>query len=212
MFVAEGPNFLAVYGQSANQLALLQQRDKQNGSYPAKFDGIHQTLTAPLYVPAFSSKIGHVDHFFCGDHAGKGAVGSGRRTKGYARAAFSEGGWCIMGRDRVQRLAVPPKDVAKLSLAEADRVLQHGLEDRLKITQRTADNLESLRSRRLPLQRFVQFTRKPSNLRLLGSRGRLGTSWGLRCIAALRLRWLATPAFISSPPTLERLFIASPLG
>ena len=42
---------------------------------------------------------------------------------------------------------------------------------------------------------FVQFARKPSEHRLLALEGRIGMWYGLRHIAALRLRRLATPPF-----------------
>jgi hypothetical protein len=98
--------------------------------------------------------------------------------------------------NEVQGVTVPAVDVSKC-IADADRVLQHGCKHTLKITGRAADNLKHLRGRRLSLQGLVQFAGEPSDLRLIASRGRIGTCYDLRHIAALRLWRLATPSFKS---------------
>ena len=59
----------------------------------------------------------------------------------------------------VQGVAIPAMDISKLGVAEADGVLQHGLEHRLKIARGTADNMEHLRHCRLLLQGFREFAR-----------------------------------------------------
>ena len=62
-----------------------------------------------------------------------------------------------MRRNEVQGIAVPAIDIAKLGIADADGILQHGCEHRLKIARRTADDLQHLRRRRLLLQRLGEF-------------------------------------------------------
>ena len=61
--------------------------------------------------------------------------------------------------DEVQSVTVPAIDISKLGVADADGVLQHGFEHRLKIAGRAADNLEHLRRGRLLVQRFGQLPR-----------------------------------------------------
>ena len=51
-------------------------------------------------------------------------------------------------------VAVQAIDAAKLGVANAHRLLQHGRKHWLKIARRTADDLKHLRRRRLLLQRF----------------------------------------------------------
>jgi hypothetical protein len=46
-------------------------------------------------------------------------------------------------------------------------LLQYRIEDRLKLSRRTGDNVQYFRSCGLTLQRFVQFASKPTGLRLL---------------------------------------------
>ena len=77
-----------------------------------------------------------------------------------------------------------------------------------KIDGRAADYLEHFRGGSLLLARLAQFAGKPSDLYILQGRTRLV----FRHIAALWLWRLATSPFDGSPPALERLFIASPVG
>src|SRR6516165_1943708 len=53
----------------------------------------------------------------------------------------------------------PAVDVSELGVADTYRVRQHGLENRLQFTWRTADNAQHLRRGRLLLQRLSKFMR-----------------------------------------------------
>ena len=55
---------------------------------------------------------------------------------------------------KLQCLAVPPVDISKRGVADADGLTKHGFKYGLNITGRAADNLEYLRRRRLLLQRL----------------------------------------------------------
>ena len=59
-----------------------------------------------------------------------------------------------MGRSKVQRVAVPAINIAKLGVADADGILEHRVEDRLQIAWRAGNNLEHFRGGRLLLQRL----------------------------------------------------------
>ena len=62
-------------------------------------------------------------------------------------------------------IALAKKQVAELGLADARRILQHGLEHGLQFAGRTADDAQHLRRRRLLLQRLAQLV--GANLDLL---------------------------------------------
>src|SRR5262249_34857057 len=59
----------------------------------------------------------------------------------------------IVGRDQVQKLAIPPINIPKLRVTYADSLLQHGCKHRLKIAGRAGNDLEHFRVRGLLLQR-----------------------------------------------------------
>src|SRR6516165_12796973 len=54
-------------------------------------------------------------------------------------ALFSKGRRRIVHRNNVSSFAVPAVDVSELGVADTYRVRQHGLENRLQFTWRTAD-------------------------------------------------------------------------
>src|SRR5262245_60762775 len=63
-------------------------------------------------------------------------------------------GWCIVKRNSAKRICAIEVQRAEPGLANAGRLLQHGLKHGLKLTGRTTDNLENLRGRGLLLQRL----------------------------------------------------------
>ena len=71
-----------------------------------------------------------------------------------------------MGRDKGKGVSFPTVDISDPGIADADGILQHGLKHRLKIAGRTAYSVEHFRGSRLLLPSFVQFTGKPSDLRI----------------------------------------------
>ena len=79
---------------------------------------------------------------------------SGPGLNGERLRSSAKAGGYIVRRDEVKGVAIPAKDIAKLCVADADSVLQHGRKYRLKIARRATDDLKHLRRRRLLLQRF----------------------------------------------------------
>jgi hypothetical protein len=65
---------------------------------------------------------------------------------------FGERRRCVVHRNRTKGVAFAQVKCSELSLAEARRVLQHGLEHRLEFTRRAGDDAQHLRGRRLLLQ------------------------------------------------------------
>src|SRR5215470_6716981 len=70
-------------------------------------------------------------------------------------------GWSVMEADTSELVTLAEKQARKLGVAQACRVRQHGIEDRLQFSGRTTDYAEHLRGRRLLLQRLdkLAFTR-----------------------------------------------------
>ena len=140
-------------------------------------------------------KIGDVDQLFGGYDAAKRKVKIGSYTRRYTPAKLSESGRCVMRRDEVQSFAIPAKYMTKLGVANPNCILKHGCKHRLQIAGGAADDLKHFRRGRLLLSSFAQFAGKPSDLRLILSRRRIGTWDSLRRIAAFRLWRLSTSPF-----------------
>jgi hypothetical protein len=84
---------------------------------------------------------------------------------------FSKFRWRIKFRREFERLPVVPEQYAKLGLADAHRILQHGLEYRLQLAGRRADDLQHIRRCGLLLSRFRQFAGKSADLLLQIGKG-----------------------------------------
>ncbi len=62
-----------------------------------------------------------------------------------------------MERGAAKRVSFTEPQSAVAGLAKSRRIRKNGLEHRLQVAWRTADNAKDLGGRRLPLQRFAQF-------------------------------------------------------
>ena len=58
------------------------------------------------------------------------------RRKRLALAKFGKGRRRIVGRNKMQGLAIPTENIAEVSVTDPHSILQHGCKDRLKITRR----------------------------------------------------------------------------
>src|SRR5262245_23298515 len=72
-----------------------------------------------------------------------------RCTKGTTYPPRKPFGRCTIDGSPAEDTVFIEKEVAKLCPANTGRLLQHGVEDRLQIARRTADDLEHLRCRGL---------------------------------------------------------------
>src|SRR5262249_32647175 len=103
----------------------------------------------------FRRPISDVDGLFSEDHVLE--YTSRRRLKWSSLAdEFGESRWDVEFRGRAKRAILIVEHDAELGLADARRLLQHGLEHWLQLAGRTADDLQHLRSRSLLLQRLPQ--------------------------------------------------------
>src|SRR5262249_24485773 len=69
-------------------------------------------------------------------------------------ACLSECRRCLVTGDELQSAAVPPKDIAKCGVANANRFLQHGCKYPLDFFRRARDSLEHFRCGCLLLKRL----------------------------------------------------------
>ncbi len=65
----------------------------------------------------------------------------------------------VVGRRHPEQLAIEPEDECAVGAAEGDRSLGDGVENRLQVECRTADDLQQVRSRGLLPQRLLQVAR-----------------------------------------------------
>src|SRR5262249_3094572 len=76
----------------------------------------------------------------------------------HARAGFGIGQRRVVHGGDSESVALAQEERSKLGLAEARRVRQYGLEDRLQFSRRAANDLQDIPARRLLLQRLGEFT------------------------------------------------------
>jgi hypothetical protein len=69
--------------------------------------------------------------------------------------------WRIVRRSDTKNLSIAEIKVSERSLADAHRVCEYGLEDRLQLPGRRRDDLQHLGGRCLLLQRLGELTRAP---------------------------------------------------
>src|SRR5215472_12975536 len=106
----------------------------------------------------------------------------------------------------MKTICVAQIQISKNGLANADRILQHGLEDWLQLPRRCADDAQYLRRGFLPLQRLVALAGKARIVRLAD---RTGMTMGRGSVSSCAL-WRCTlwrPALPVLPPAFERPFI-----
>src|ERR1700730_8242321 len=90
-------------------------------------------------------------------------------------------------------MSLAQEQSAELSLADAHRLRQHGLEHMLQVARRSRNNLQHFRGGSLLLTRLAQFAAQGRDLALLvSSRWRMAAR-SLRGSATLRARSLAAP-------------------
>ena len=113
-----------------------------------------------------------------GDKATMTACSAGAYQRG-ATVLLDIGGRQVVHRHSAKCVPLTQEGHTKICSADTNRILQHGLEDRLKLAGRRADDAQDLRCGLLPLQRLVAFAGKTRGLRFLGDSGRTTTGHGL---------------------------------
>ena len=139
LLVGKGTDFLAVNGERTDQFVLLQHWDSQKCPYTAEFDGRNVRRIASFNVALRPQPNRRRESpslsLTCDRERCPGWDEAAERLRASAKAG---GVLCVA--TRCKGVAVPAIDVAKLGVADAYGLLQHGRKHRLKIAGRAADN------------------------------------------------------------------------
>src|SRR5262245_46728627 len=130
LLVGEGPNFLTKDGDSSNQVIILQHRHDNDRANAAKLDGVDYRRNA-LGIRSCRCKVGGLDRPLGSDQLGKVAT-----RGGMDRTASARLGKCprhIVAGDDAQCTTFMEIEVAKLGLANAHCIGQHGVEHWLEL-------------------------------------------------------------------------------
>src|SRR5712691_6509598 len=120
LLVAKRADFLAINRKRANQLVVLEHRYANEGSRAAEPRGIAGNN--------FSRVVGGVTYLLCPHHALEDCAWC-RPTQSDLLIGSGQFGWRVVQRDRTIRVTLETEQRAELGLADAYRVLQHGVED-----------------------------------------------------------------------------------
>ena len=134
-----------------------------------------------IFVAWVGQHVGDIDRLpLKGGTAGHGlAINSDR----ISLKPFVHLGGDIVGGRRPQQLALRAKEECAFRRAQTRRALDHGIEHRLQIEGRTANDLKHLRGRGLLRQRFLKLAPKPSGV---GVRDNGPANWGRAAFDAPR--------------------------
>src|SRR5262249_17259741 len=142
LFVAERPHLLAVDGDRADQLILLEHRYDENGA-SAGYLGQGNRRWLAFDVGLLQSEVGDVLQLLGRDNAAEriGGAEADYRVAPPQRVPFQ---WRAVHRDDAKRVSVVQQEIAEFRLADARGILQHGLEHRLQLARRAAYDAENL--------------------------------------------------------------------
>ncbi len=165
LLIGERPHFLPIDDDGADQLSFLEHRHRQQRPDAGDFytnDGKRIALLVRLFLP----QVGDVDHLLCQRNAAEAAARS--RMEQLVLADVRIARRRVKHGDGPKCVVVTKKHIAEIRSADTGCVLQHGLENRLKIAGRAADDLEHVGGGGLLLQRFrkivgalAQFVEQP---------------------------------------------------
>ncbi len=160
--VRERPHFLAVDHDDADDLALAQHGHAEPGADAAEQDGLH-----PRGVPlAVGVVVEDVRDLHGPPLRGNAAQPGLRSVPPGLPEHRREVGIGDASRPRLKDLAIVGEDRAHVRVAQVDRAIEDGAEDRLEIVGRAADHAQDLGGRRLLLQRVREIARPLLDLAL----------------------------------------------
>src|SRR5262249_6688516 len=154
LLVGEWQHLLAVYGDHADQFIFLEHWHAQIRANAALLDsGNAQRIT--FGVGSISRNISNMHDLL--RLGGAAEAGSSARVEyRFTHPSLYIGWWRAIHGDSAESISFTQIHGAELGCADTRRILQHGLEHRLQLAGRTADNLQHLRGRGLLLQRFTE--------------------------------------------------------
>ena len=131
LLVGKGTDFLAVHDDCTDQFVLLRHRNGDKCPYTPKFHGGNGVWIAYFSVELFGCQVGDMDQRFGRDQATDRIFSTG--TKGRTAAKFKKGRGRVVCCNEMQRLAIPAKYIAELTIANPGGILQHAGKHRLKV-------------------------------------------------------------------------------
>ena len=142
---------MAIDANSADQLIVLQHRDAEYRPIATEIDGGDDNGMA-FDVGPYGLDVGNLDHLLRGGDTPKDRVR--RRSEQFACARLDIRRRRIVGSNRAEAISLAEVQRAELGLANAHRVLQHGLEHRLQRAGRSGNDVQHFEGGGLPFQRF----------------------------------------------------------
>ena len=164
LLVGEWSNFLAIDGNRADQAILFQHWYVDMGPYTPKLNRSNNCRRASFNVGLGCRHVRDVRDL---PRFGKTAKAAARRGMDYRLAAelFSKRTWRVVKCSTTEPLSFAQPENSKLGFTNAGRVLKHGLECRLQLARRGADNAQHFGGGRLLLQRFAQLVQERARSR-----------------------------------------------
>src|SRR5215467_6494771 len=151
MLACERPDLLAIDVDCTDQLIVLKHWHGDYRPIASEVDG-GDYIWITLDVGLRCLDVGDVGHLLCDGETTQGTVWRGPNW--LALSCLDKRGRGVVERLGAEGVSVVQIERAKLGLAEPRRVRQHGLEHRLQVAGRAADNLQYFRGRCLLLQRL----------------------------------------------------------
>ena len=156
LLVGEGPNFLAVYGDDADHVVILEHR------HPDQSAGLRNLDRCNTHSHAVSRRFAYVidlNHLPVAGDVAYGALRIGN-NKGLGEKIFAVLGRSAVYCDDAKFVALAEPKVAKFGLTDARCILQDRFENRLQVSGRRADDTQNFRCSRLLLQQRIPLARE----------------------------------------------------
>src|SRR5262249_10945280 len=149
LLIGERPNFLTEDVDRADKLTLPHDWYAEQSAIAAKL-GAGDHMRSALGICPDHLDVRDMRHLFREGDLAKRAVWMGTKHR-LAPPILSIRGWSVVHRGNSEGTPFVKEQRAELGLANSRRVLQHGLEHRLQLARRTADDAEHFRGRSLLL-------------------------------------------------------------
>src|SRR6516225_8435682 len=159
LLVGERQNFLTIDDNRADQHVFLEQWYAECGPTAPEFDGRNHIRIA-FDIRLYLLDVGDVDRLFASRYTTQNAI-YWRPDCWLALARFSIRGRGVMRGHHAKSISVAEIQRTELSLTDAGRIFQHGLEYRLQCARRRTDDAQHVRRGCLLLKRLLQFVEQP---------------------------------------------------
>src|SRR5262245_7293187 len=150
LIIGDGPHFLAVDDNRADELVLLEHRDGEKSPATSEFGDGNEWAIA-LDVSLLRRNVGNVYYLLFPRHAAKGRFWV-RMNNWLAPSLFGVGERHAVQRDSSEYLSFAERQSAELGSADVHRAFQHGPKHGLQLTRRRTNDAENIGGGRLLLQ------------------------------------------------------------